>query len=98
MPANIEDNTLRQHLDAVDRYERKYKRNWIGAIVVCMSLYAAFFYFAVHDEGRTQPVGVLFGLMLAFAFAGAINGLYFHITRMTNRILKAIELLAREQK
>jgi ABC-type arginine transport system permease subunit len=36
--------------------------------------------------------------MLAFIFAAAINGLYFHITRMTNRILKAIELLTRESK
>ena len=43
-------------------------------------------------------MGVLFGLMLAFAFAAAINGLYLHITRMTNRILKAIELLTREPK
>ena len=92
------ENTLRKHLDAVDRYERKYKWTFIGAGVACMSLYAAFFYFAVHDEGGSQRVRVLFGLMLAFAFAGAINGLYFHITRMTNRILKAIELLAREPK
>src|SRR4029077_12190310 len=37
MSANTED-TLRQHLDAVDRYERKYKRTWIGAGIVCMSL------------------------------------------------------------
>ena len=97
MSANTED-TLRQHLDAVDRYERKHKRLWIGAGIVCMSLYAAFFYFAVHDQGRTQRVGVLFGLMLAFGAAAAINGLYFHITHMTGRILKAIELLTREPK
>ena len=97
MSANTED-TLRQHLDAVDRYERKYKWTFISAGVACMSLYAAFFYFAVHDDGSTQRVRVLFGLMLAFGFAGAINGLYFHITRMTNRILKAIELLTREPK
>jgi hypothetical protein len=37
-------------------------------------------------------------MMLAFVAAAAINGLYFHITRMTNRILKAIELLTREPK
>jgi len=96
MSANTED-TLRQHLDAVDRYERKHKRLWIGAGVVGMSLYAAFFYLVVH-EGGTQRVGVLFGLMLAFSAAAAINGLYFHITHMTNRILKAIELLTREPK
>ena len=97
MSANTED-TLRQHLDAVDRYERKYKRTFVGAGVACMILYAAFFYFAVHDEGGSQRGRVLFGLMLAFAFAGTVNGLYFHITRMTNRILKAIELLSREPK
>jgi len=96
MSANTED-TLRQHLDAVDRYERKYKRIWIGAGVVGMSLYAAFFYLAVH-EGSTQRVRALFGMMLAFVAAASINGLYFHISRMTNRILKAIELLRREPK
>jgi hypothetical protein len=97
MSAKTQD-TLRQHLDAVDRYERKYKRTFVGAGVAWASLYAAFFYLAVHDKGSTQRVGVLFGLMLAFAFAAAINGLYFHITRMTNRILKAIELLTQEAK
>ena len=96
MSANTED-TLRQHLDAVDRYERKHKWIWRGASVVGMSLYAAFFYLAVH-EGSTPRVRALFGMMLAFVFAAAINGLYFHITHMTNRILKAIELLTREPK
>ncbi len=96
MSANTED-TLRQHLDAVDRYERKHKWIWRGASVVAMSLYAAWFYLTVH-EGGTPRVRLLFGMMLAFVAAAAINGLYFHITHMTNRILKAIELLTREPK
>ena len=97
MPADTKD-TLRQHLDAVDKYEHKYKRTFMSAVVIWMSMYAAFFFFAVHDKGGSQRVSVLFGLMLAFAFAGAVNGLYLHITRMTNRILKAIELRTPESK
>ena len=45
------EDTLRQHLDAVDWYQRKYKWTFIGAGVAWASLYAAFFYFAVHDKG-----------------------------------------------
>jgi hypothetical protein len=96
MSAKPEDS-LRQHLDAVDRYERKHKWIWRGSSVVAMSLYAAWFYLTVH-EGGTPRVRLLFGMTLAFIAAAAINGLYFHIAHMTNRVLKAIELSSRESK
>jgi len=94
MPAHTED-TLRKHLDAVDRMERKFKWTTAFAGVVAVFTYGSFFYLSSKDSVRlVLPYAVL---SITMAVAAAANALHLRVAQMTNRILKAIELSSRQQ-
>jgi hypothetical protein len=93
MSANTED-TLRKHLDAVDRMERKFKISTAFAGVVAVFTYASFFYLSTKDDLRLLLVFAVVSLTIATALQA--NALHLRVTQMANRILKAIELSSRQ--
>ena len=96
MAVNPEDS-LRKHLDAVDRLERKFK--WgkaLGAFSAVVS-YVSFFILASKHEDIYLVLGfvvVTHAITIGLAQVTA----HLTITQFTNRILKAIELSAAERK
>jgi hypothetical protein len=95
MPAKSED-TLRKHLDAVDRMERKFKWTTVFAAVVTVFIYGSFFYLAGKADLRLVLIYVVVSLSMAIGMAA--NALHFRIAQMTNKVLKAIELSSRQQE
>jgi len=94
MSINTED-TLRRHLDAVDRMERKFKITTAFAGVVAFFTYGSFFYLASRADIRLVLVFAV--VSLSIGMAGAANALHLRIAQTANRILKAIELSTRQR-
>src|SRR5215467_10410634 len=94
MSANTED-TLRKHLDAVDRMERKFKITTAFAGIVALFTYGSFFYLAGRADIRLVLIFAV--VSLTICIAGAANALHLRIAQVTNTILKAIELSSRQQ-
>jgi hypothetical protein len=95
MSANAED-TLRKHLDAVDRMERKSKITTAFAGVVAVFTYGSFFYLSGTADIRLVLVFAVASLSIGTALAA--NALHLRVAQMVNRILKAIELSLRQQE
>ena len=91
------EESLKKHLDAVDRLERKFKFTRAFAAVVAVFIYGSFFYLS---SKRADLYLVLTYLLLAITMQVALvtQVLHLHVATMTNRVLKAIELAARESK
>ena len=89
------EDTLRKHLDAVDRMERKFKMTTAFAGVVAFFTYGSFFYLSGKADIRLVLVFAV--VSLSIGMAGAANALHLRIAQMTNVILKAIELSSRQQ-
>ena len=91
------EESLKKHLDAVDRLERKFKFTRAFAAVVAVFIYGSFFYLSAK---RTDLYLVLTYLLLAITMQIALvtQVLHLHVATMINRVLKAIELAARESK
>ena len=89
------DDTLRKHLDAVDRMERKFKWTTAFAGVVGVFTYGSFFYLAGKADIRLVLAFVVVTLSMGIAMAA--NALHLRVAQMANRILKAIELSSRRQ-
>jgi hypothetical protein len=93
MSANTEDS-LRKHLDAVDRMERKFKMTTALAASAVVVGYGSFFYLA--DKADIRLVLIFAVVSLSAGTAAAANALHLRIAQVANRILKAIELSSRE--
>ena len=94
MSDNTEDS-LRKHLDAVDRIERKFRRSLALAGVSSLVAYGSFFYLLGKADIRLVLGFVV--VALSMGTATAATGLHYRMTQMTNAILKAIELSARDR-
>lgn len=95
------DNVLRRSLDEVDRTR---KRQWIYLALsfVCLALFLISIIKTAawnHNVGDTQLVAaVLAGaILLVLTNILVILGLSLFISRMTNKILKAIELVSKNR-
>lgn len=95
MSANSED-TLRKHLDAVDRIERRFKRLLVLAGLSSIVAFGSFFYLSSKGADIRQLLTFVV-VTSAMGSAAAATGLHYRMTQMTNAILKAIELSARER-
>jgi len=89
------DDTLRKHLDAVDRMERKFRWTTALAGVSTLVAYGSFFYLAGKADIRLVLIFVV--VSLSMGTAAAANALHLRIAQMANRVLKAIELSSRQQ-
>ena len=94
MSGNNED-TLRKHLDAVDRMERKFKITTAFAGLVALFTYGSFFYLAGRADIRLVLIFAV--VSLSIGMAAAANALHLRLAQMTNAVLKAIELSSRQQ-
>ena len=88
------DDTLRKHLDAVDRLERKFKITTGFAGVVTVFTYGSFFYLSGTADIRLVLVFAVASLSIGTALAA--NALHLRVAQMANRILKAIELSSQQ--
>ena len=93
------DNTadsLRKHLDAVDRMERKLKLTSIFAGLITAFMYISFFYLA----GKAALPLVLIFVVVTIGMHVSLGIVNVHrsMAQMTNTILKAIELSARDSQ
>ena len=95
MTVNSEDS-LRKHLDAVDRLERRAKRTSAFAGLIAVLMYGSFFYLAGKADIRMVLIFVV--VTLGMHISLAINVAYRGMTQMTNTILKAIELSAKDSQ
>ena len=90
-------DSLRRHLDYVDRQERKFKWTMAFAGLVAVFMYGSFFYLA----GKRADIYLMLDFVVvttAITIAATAQGLHLRMTQLTNRILKAIELSAAERK
>jgi hypothetical protein len=87
------DNILRKSLDEVDRIR---KRQWayLALCFCCLWLFVWSMMVTAHDIGDTHLVAeVLIGAIISILTnILVVLGLSLFINRMTNKILKAIEL------
>lgn len=98
------DNILRKSLDEVDRAR---KRQWVYLALCfgCLSLFLLSIMITAHNMGDSDPRPAWLRLV-AEVFVGfiisiltnllVVLGLSLFIIRMTNKILKAIELLSKQ--
>jgi hypothetical protein len=91
------DNILRKSLDEVDRIR---KRQWayLALCFCCLWLFVWSMMVTAHNIGDTHLVAeVLIGAIISILTnILVVLGLSLFINRMTNKILKAIELSARQ--
>lgn len=92
------DNALRKSLDEVDRTMR---RQWVYLALsfVLLSLFLISIIKTAEGVGDFRLVAVVWAgaLILAFTNILTILGLSLFINRMTNKILKAIELVSKNR-
>lgn len=92
------DNALRKSLDEVDR---TMKRQWVYLALsfVLLSLFLISIIKLAENVGDARLVAAVWAgaLILAFTNILTILGLSLFINRMTNRILKAIELVSKNR-
>ena len=96
MTVNAEDS-LRKHLDAVDRLERRFWRTSAFAAVVAVFSYGSFFYL----NGKGADIRLILDFVVvtnAIGTALISNVLHYRMTSLANTILKAVELSAREPR
>jgi hypothetical protein len=90
------DNILRKSLDEVDRIR---KRQWayLGLCFCCLWLFVWSMMVTAHNVGDAHLVAeVLIGAIVSILTnILVVLGLSLFINRMTNKILKAIELLSK---
>ena len=96
MSANTEDS-LRKHLDAVDRIERRFKRVLVFAGLSTIVAYGSFFYLSSKGADIRQLLSFVV-VTSAMGSALAATGLHYRMMQMTNAILKAIELSVRDRQ
>jgi hypothetical protein len=91
------DNILRKSLDEVDRIR---KRQWayLALCFCCLWLFVWSMMLTAHNIGDTHLVAeVLIGAIISILTnILVVLGLSLFINRMTNKILKAIELSTRQ--
>jgi hypothetical protein len=90
------EDALRKHLDAVDRMERKFKLTTALAALTVVVGYGSFFYLAGRADIRLVLMFVV--VSLSAGMAAVANALHLRIAQTANRILKAIELSARDSE
>ena len=92
------DNALRKSLDEVDRTR---KRQWVYLALsfVLLSLFLISITKIAENVGDARLVAAVWAgaLVLAFTNILTILGLSLFINRMTNKILKAIELVSKNR-
>lgn len=92
------DNALRKSLDEVDRTR---KRQWVYLALsfVLLSLFLTGIIKIAANVGDARLVAAVWAgaLILVFANILTILGLSLFINRMTNKILKAIELVSKNR-
>lgn len=90
------DNVLRKSLDEVDRIR---KRQWayLALCLLCLLLFVGTMMVAAHNIGDAHLVAeILLGSIISvLANILVVLGLSLFINRMTDKILKAIELSKR---
>ncbi len=96
MSANTEDS-LRKHLDAVDRIERRFKRK-LAFAAGCRASSATALSSICQRRRRTFANARLRRRDVGDGHGAAATGLHYRIAQMTNTILKAIELSSRERQ
>jgi hypothetical protein len=87
------DNVLRKSLDEVDR-TRKRQWAYLALCFFCLSLFVATMMATAHNIGDSHLVAeILLGAIISvLTNILVVLGLSLFINRMTNKILKAIEL------
>jgi hypothetical protein len=90
------EDTLRKHLDAVDRIERRFKRVLVFAGLSSIVAYGSFFYLSAHGADIRMLLTFVV-VTSAMGSAAAATGLHYRLMQMTNAILKAIELSVRDR-
>jgi hypothetical protein len=87
------DNILRKSLDEVDR-TRKRQWAYLALSFLCLSLFVATMMVTAHNIGDSHLVAeILVGAIISILTnILVVLGLSLFINRMTNKILKAIEL------
>jgi cystathionine beta-lyase/cystathionine gamma-synthase len=88
------EQLLKKSLDSIDGLRRR----WIVTVIITAALsQAAWLAFAFNAErAEIRTVILLATLALAMCVFGGVFLLVLHVTRMTHRILQAIELTARQ--
>ena len=92
------DNVLRRSLDEVDR-TRKQQWVYLALCFVCLLLFLISIWNTAHSAGDTRlgPEVLVAAILLVLTNILVILGLSLFINRMTNKILKAIDLLSKHQ-
>jgi len=92
------DNLLRRSLDEVDR-TRKRQWAYVALCFVCLVLFLVSMMVTAHNIGDNRLVAeILVGAIIAvLTNILVVLGLSLFISRMTNKILKAIDLLSKAQ-
>lgn len=90
------ETILRKSLDDVDRIQKRQVAGFVVFLLLFL-LQAFSFFAAIHQAATIPPRGTV-GLgisLMVFTVGFCTFGITFFISRMTKRILKAIELLSR---
>jgi hypothetical protein len=91
------EDSLRKHLDYVDRQERKFKLTTVFSGLVMVFTFGSFIRLATKHED-IYLVLIFVVVNTAIMVAAAAQGVHLRMTQLTNRVLKAIELAAAERK
>ena len=91
------ENVLRKSLDEVD-HTRKRQWVYLALCLACLSLFLFSIWGTAHRVGDTRlgPQVLVGAIISILTNILVVLGLSLFINRMTNKILKAIELLSKE--
>lgn len=91
------EKVLRKSLDEVDR-ARKRQWAYLALCLACLLLFLFSIWGTAHNVGdvRLGPEVVVAAILAILTNVLVVLGLSLFINRMTNKILKAIELLSKQ--
>lgn len=94
---NETDNIRMRTLDRIEKTERNYKLAFVGAAIVEAAFFAAFILLA-DMSNRSHLLLLLTSVAVYTIVAFGLIALGIHVNRNTLRVLKAIEMIVKNEK